>query len=216
MNTKIWSLAALLCGVASTAFAAPILSVNPGGIQGGNWVWDVSVTPDFLLAPSGTPLAVELGFRMVGDPLISATNINPSEWDTPNPGKKIFGWEPDDINSSTSSGLRVNTSTSEVFVAYGSINFTTPGAKPFLKIIALGPGNGGPASSTIQYLGADPVAGTNGRIAQIVGSTALNFDLYSGFVTQTPEPASAFLLVLGSVVLGFRSERRAFAPAGPN
>jgi hypothetical protein len=207
MNTKIWSFAVLLCGVASTAFTAPILSVTPGGIQGGNWVWDVSVTPDLLLAPSGTPLAVELGFRMIGDPLISATNINPSEWDTPIPGKKIFGWEPDDIDSSTSSGLRVNTSTSEVFVAYGSIDFTTPGAKPLLKIIAQGPGSGGPASSTIQYLGARPVAGTNGRIAQIVGATGVNFDLYSGLVTQTPEPASAFLLVLGSVVLVLRRNR---------
>jgi hypothetical protein len=168
---------------------------------------NVSVTPDFLLAPSGTPLAVELGFRMVGDPLISATNINPSQWDTPNPGKKIFGWEPDDINSSTSSGLHVNTPTSEVFVAYGSINFTTPGAKPFLQIIAQGPGSGGPASSTIQYLGAYPVAGTNGRIAQLVGSNGVNFDLYSGSVTQTPEPTSAVLLALGSVGFVFRRKR---------
>lgn len=207
MNTKFSSLAVLLFGVASSAFAAPILSVTPGGIQGGNWVWDVSVTPDFVLAPGGTPLAVELGFRMIADPLISATNINPSEWTTPNPGKKIFGWEPDDINSSTSSGLRVNTSTSEIFVAYGSIDFTTPGAKSFLKIIAQGPGSGGPASSTIQYLGAYPLAGTNGRIAQIVGTTGLNFDLYSGFVTQVPEPTSSCLLILGSVVLVLRRNR---------
>ena len=216
MNTKVLSFAASLCGLASTAFAAPILSVTPGGIQAGNWVWDVSVTPDFLLAPGGTPLAVELGFRMIGDPLVSATNVNPSEWDTPNLGKKIFGWEPDSINSSTSSGLQVNTSTNEVFVAYGSIDFMTPGAKAFLKIIALGPGNGGPATSTIQYLGAYPVAGTNGRIAQIVGATSLNFDLYTGFVTQVPEPASVFLLVLGSVVLAFRRDRLASLTAGPN
>lgn len=207
MKTNISSLAILLCSIALPAFAAPTLNVTPGGVQGGNWVWDVSITPDFLLAPAGTPLAVELGFRMIGDPLVSATNINPSEWDTPNPGKKIFGWEPDDINSSTSSGLRVNTSTGEIFVAYGSINFTTPGAKSFLKILAQGPGSGGPASSTIQYLGAYPIAGTNGRIAQIAGGTGVNFDLYSGFATQTPEPASEFLFVFGSIMLIFRRSR---------
>src|SRR3954469_1160753 len=111
MNTRIFGFATLLCACVSSAFSAPILNVTPGGIQSGNWVWDVSITPDFLLAPGGTPLAVELGFRMISDPLISATNINPSEWDSPNPGKKIFGWEPNDINSSTSSGLRVNTAT---------------------------------------------------------------------------------------------------------
>jgi hypothetical protein len=208
MNSRLLGMATSLFVFVSPAFAAPILSVTPGGVQGGNWVWDVSITPDLLLAPSGTPLAVELGFRMIGDPLISATNINPSEWTTELPGKKIFGWEPDDINSSTSEGLQVNTTTSEVFVAYGSVDFTTPGAKPFLKIIAQGPGSGGPASSTIQYLGAYPVPGTNGRIAQIVGPTAVNFDLYSGFVTQTPEPASAALLVFGLIGVAFRRNKR--------
>jgi hypothetical protein len=217
MNPKKLLLTTLFCVVVSPSFAAPILSVMPGGVQSGNWVWDVSVTPDFVLAPSGTPLAVELGFRMISDPLISATNINPSEWDTPNPGKKIFGWEPDFINSSTSSGLRVNTTTNEIFVAYGSINFTTPGAKPFLKIIAQGPGSGGPSTSTIQYLGAYPVAGTNGRIAQIVGTTALNFDVYSGFASQTiPEPTSAALLAVGAAAAGFQlAGRRRLRTARP-
>jgi hypothetical protein len=208
MIFKSCGFATILCVFALPGFAAPTLNVTPGGIQSGNWVWDVSITPDFILAPGGTPLAVELGFRMLGDPLVSATNINPTEWDTPNPGRKIFGWEASDpFNSANADGLQMNTSTSEIFVAYGSINFTTPGAKPFLKIIASGPGSGGPSSSTIQYLGAYPVAGTNGRIAQIVGNTALNFDLYSGTATQgVPEPASSVLA--GSMMIFFAAIRR--------
>jgi hypothetical protein len=38
MITKIWTLTILLCGVTASAFAAPILTVSPGGIQAGNWV----------------------------------------------------------------------------------------------------------------------------------------------------------------------------------
>jgi len=52
MNTKVFSLAALLFAIASTAVAAPILSIIPQGLQGGNWVWEVDVSPD--IAAAGT------------------------------------------------------------------------------------------------------------------------------------------------------------------
>src|SRR4051794_15920358 len=34
----------------SPAFADPILSVIPQGVQGGNWVWEVDITPDLVQA----------------------------------------------------------------------------------------------------------------------------------------------------------------------
>ncbi|HEX3600771.1 MAG TPA: PEP-CTERM sorting domain-containing protein [Lacipirellulaceae bacterium] len=193
----------LVAAAAPIGNAAPILNVVPGGLQGGNWVWDVSVTPDLLIA-SDTPMAVELGFRLTASSLISAVDINPSQWDTPNPGNFIFGWEtPDPSANNKPVGLQTNLTTSEIFAAYGSIDFTTPGAKPFLQIVAKGPSNGGSTSSTIQWLGAYAVG--QGRIAQTVGSfAATNFDIYSGTATQqVPEPASIVLVGLGAMFAGF-------------
>jgi hypothetical protein len=179
--------------------AAPALNVVPGGIQGGNWVWNISVTPD-LSTVSSTPMAVELGFRLSGSPLASAVNINPSEWDTANPGNPIFGWEtPDPSANNKPVGLQKNLGTSEVFSAFGSIDFTTPGAKSFLQITAKGPNNGGSSSSTLQWLGAYAVG--QGRIAQLINSTtAANFDIFSGTATQIPEPTSFVIIAVGAVL----------------
>jgi hypothetical protein len=197
---------------ANSLKAAPILSVVAGGIQGNNYVWDIGIAPDFLLNPAGTPLAVELGFRLTGSPLASVTNINPSQWDTPNPGQVIFGWEtltdldPGPGVNLKPVGLQSNTVTSEVFAAYGSEDFTTPGVKPFLRITAKGPNNGGSATSTIQWLGSYVM---QGRIAQSTGPiSAQNFDIYSGILTQVPEPMSASLFAIGAFAVAAGMPRR--------
>jgi hypothetical protein len=160
----IWSLA-------PPVFAQPVLSVTPGGLQSGNWVWDIAITPDLVLAGEGTPVAEEIGFRLIGSPLLSATNINPTEFDTPNTGTQIFGWEtPGSGTNGQPQGLQVNLATNEIFTAFGSIDFPTGGPKPFLQIIASGPGNGGTDFSTIQWLGA---YGGKRRIAQLtIGQAA--------------------------------------------
>jgi hypothetical protein len=203
MRRHVFVSAALLCALASPLCAAPILNVVPGGVQGGNWVWDVSITPDLAIASGDTPMAVELGLRLTGAGLTSAT-IDPANWNSPNPGKIIFGWEtltPSANNNPV--GLQTNTNTDEIFVAYGSVNFSTPGAKPFLKILTEGPQNGGAAlSSTIEWLGVYAVG--HGRIAQLIngGSSAGNFDIYAGTATQrVPEPMSAALLAFGAVIV---------------
>lgn len=206
--------AAVLCLLVSPAFAAPILNINPGGIQGNNFVWDVSITPDLASGGGSTPMGLELGFRLTGAPLLSATNVNPSEYDTPNPGKIIFGWEVLDPSANNNPvGLQVNPATGEVFAAYGTIDFTTPGPKPFLKIITQGPGNGGPSlSSTIQWLGVYAMG--SGRIAQIVNGNGVNFDNYAGTDTQRiPEPASAALLAFGAMAITLGIIRRRSARA---
>ena len=211
MNRNGLAFATLFCLVASPLVSAPILNVVPGGVQGGNWVWDVSITPDFVISPGGTPMAVELGFRLTGAPLTSATNINPAEFTHANPGMEIFGWETPDPNANNLPvGLQVNTATSEIFVAYGTIDFTTPGDKPFLKILAQGP-QGGVAnlSSTIEWLGVYAVG--HGRIAQAITAPphAMNFDIYAGTATQAvPEPMSGALLVFGAIILLFKIARR--------
>ncbi|MCI0335220.1 MAG: hypothetical protein L0228_18580 [Planctomycetes bacterium] len=212
MTWKRFVTTVLLFIPVSPVFAAPTLSVVPEGIQSGNWVWRIDVGPDFSLAPDGTPLALELGFRLTGASLLSATNINPSEFDTQNPGFPIFGWEAysdtngDSVVDSTPPtddepvGLQVNTALGEIFAAIGSVDFQTPGLKPFLQIVAQGPANGGAPISNIEWLG---FYGGKGRIAQLVPPPqfAANFDIYAGSASQMiPEPASGTLLAFGAIV----------------
>lgn len=202
MFEKLFAITTAVFVFVTPAFAVPGLSIMPGPMESGNFVWEVGVAPDLVLAAGSTPLAVEIGFRLSGAPLLSATNINPTEWDSPNPGIAIFDWETPDPNANDHPvGLQVNTATNEIFVAYGSTTFATPGNKPFLKIVTQGPANGGAPSSTIEWLGA--YIFDNGRIAQIVGGfTSENFDIYSGTATQViPEPTTAVLLALGMILM---------------
>lgn len=199
--------AAWLCLLVSPLLAQPELNVIQGGIQGGNFDWDVGITPDLVLAGGSTPIAVEMGFRLTGAPLLSATNINPAEFDTPNPGMVIFGWETlTDLGGGNFKpvGLQSNTPTGEIFVAYGTIDFATPGLKPFLNIVAQGPANGGPSlTSTIEWLGVYAVG--HGRISQLVSGGGQNFDTFAGTASQAiPEPTSCVLLAFASVIGSFR------------
>ena len=222
MNAKTLSFATLLCAIVSSAFSAPTLTAIPGGVQSGNWVWKIDITPDLSLVPdsSGTPMAVELGFRLTGAQLLSATITDPIAWDTFNPGKKIFGWEPTDpfSSSSNSFGLQTNLATGEIFAAIGSMNFITPGPTHFLTVMASGPSAGPPSfSSTIQWLGVYGVGSNKGRIAQINGGTSGgpytvgNYDTFAGSATQSvPEPVSSLLLAVGAIAtFGLNRRRRA-------
>jgi hypothetical protein len=220
MARNILSTALLLTlALTSGAVAAPVLSVIPQGLQGGNWVWQVNITPDLAAAGGSTPIAEEIGFRLTGDPLVNVTSLSPAIMDTNLPGLSIFGWETTYGSPARPEGIEANCagctvtnlavlgghastvvsgSANEIFTAMGSIDYGLPTPIPFLRITAQGPGSGGPSSSTIQWLGAYLA---NGRIAQIVGTNAQNFDIFSGTATQSvPEP-SALLLVSAAVAL---------------
>lgn len=212
----------------SPLLAAPTMTVVPQGVQAGNWVWQVNITPDLALGGGDTPVAVELGFRLTGDPLVSVKNLSPLIFDTNIPGNSIFGWEipvpgfkqgiEANCTGCTVTNLAafggigstvVPGTTNEIFAAMGSVDYGTPGPIPFLQIVAKGPGTGGPLISTIDWLGA--YAG-KGRIAQIVGSNAENFDISAGSATQSiPEPASAVLVICAAIgsLLGKRRQRHA-------
>jgi hypothetical protein len=217
MNTKTFGFAALLCAIVSPAFADPIVTAVPGGVQAGNWKWTFDITPDLALVPdnSGTPIAVEFGFRLTGAQLLSATIADPIAFDTPNPGKKIFGWETSDLflGSQYADGLQTNLVTGEIFAAYGSGNFTVPGAKHFLTVITAGPPTS--TSSTLQWLGAYGAGGSQGLIAQVNGGSAggpytTGDYFFSGSATQSvPEPACAALMFFGAIgLIGLRRRRK--------
>lgn len=216
MNSKLITLAIMFCVIAIPAFAAPTLNVAPGGIEGGNWVWNVSAAPDLALGGTAdSPLALALGFRLTNTALLSVANANSSEFDTNLSDRPIFGWETPYGSPPFPEGLEVNCASctasnlamyaghavtivpgtkNEIFVAIGSIDLATSIPRPFLKIVGLGPGNGGPASSTIEWLGAYD---GKGKIAQIVGGSSSAAFFYAGTVSQTiPEPASCAFLVI--------------------
>ncbi len=214
MTHKIIPTALLTLLFTSHLLAAPVLSVIPQGLQGGNWVWEVDITPDLAIAGGSTPIAAELGFRLTGDPLVSVTNLSPLVFDSNLPGNTIFGWEvpygsppfPEGVEANCTGCSITNLAslfghastivpgtTNEIFSALGSLDYSLPGAIPYLKIVAQGPGSGGPSSSTIQWLGA--YAGGKGRIAQNVGTTGQSFDIYAGALTQSvPEPSAVLLI----------------------
>ena len=210
---SIFVLAAMLWAAAVTpAMADPILSVIPKGLQGGNWVWEVDITPDLVQAGESTPIAEAIGFRLTGDPILNVTNLSPLIMDTNAPGNPIFGWEtaygspakPEGIEANCLSCTVTNLallgghastvvagSTNEIFTAMGSIDYGLSAPIPFLRITAQGPAAGGPSTSTIQWLGS--FAG-KGEIAQLVAHQPQNFDIFAGTASQSvPEPSAIFL-----------------------
>jgi hypothetical protein len=213
MNMKTIGLATLLCAIASPAFAAPTVTAVPGGVQAGNWKWTFDITPDLSLVPdnSGTPIAVEFGFRLTGAQLLSATIADSAAFDTENPGKAIFGWESTAGCNANGNpcGLQVNLSTGEIFAAIGSTNFTVPGPEHFLTITAAGPPTS--TSSTLQWLGA---YNANGIVAQVTGGSGGQYTtgsfFFSGSATQAvPEPACAALASIGAFTLLSSRRRKA-------
>src|SRR6476660_8350269 len=104
MSWKSFITAGLLCILATPVFADPtkptLEVINDGLDANGNWVWYVRIAPSDAArtnanGPStGSPMAVELGFRTnTASPLKAVTNNNATVWDTDTPGKTIFGWE---------------------------------------------------------------------------------------------------------------------------
>jgi hypothetical protein len=217
MSWKSFLTAGLFCVLASPVFAAPNMAiVSTGGLTGtggasghlnaaGNWIWTVQVTPDLALMPSGdttgTPVATELGFTTSstrsGDIAGQGTVVSASQtaaetanFDTPNPGKPIFGWEAAGTCNANGNpcGIQVGigANNNKVFSALGSAIFTTAGAESALDITgqrpAVSPGNI-VTTATIATSGAYT---GNGRIAQITGGTSGgpyttgNFDTFGG------------------------------------
>src|SRR4051794_17291390 len=183
MSWKSFLTAGLLCVLASPVFAAPTMTMVPAGTfasnhldANGNWVWAINITPDYAAVPdaSGTPLATELG--VTSNITVGSATIG-SSFDTPNPGKQIFGWESTTGCNANGNpcGIQVGGTggnlNKQVFAAIGSPNLTT-GTANALKIVT----SGGPTSTNLTTtMTVSGAYGGNARVAQITGGTGPNY-----------------------------------------
>jgi hypothetical protein len=176
---------------APAAHAAPIFSVTPGGLSGGNRQWNVTISPDASLfggSPPGGSIAVEMAFSISPGSLLSIVK-NATNFPSDIPGTAIAGYP-------TGPGVQMSGNKAVAFL--GSDFFTTATPKQFVTIATAGSG-----LTTLNWLGA---YSGKGRIAQ----AGQNFDLYSGSVS-VPEPASCVLATLGLIAAGAIGLRRGLA-----
>jgi hypothetical protein len=165
-------------------------------------VWNVAVAPDLTASPTGSPLALELGFRATGGNILSITgaqNAKPAipdpaparveHEDDPNgqPGNVIFGWETlTDVGAGNMQpiGTQIGTgANADEAVAYiGTADFTTNARQDLLTITtdlsvtSLAWGGRFMANGTPAAVGTF----TNGRIAHVQGASSTNFHSYVG------------------------------------
>jgi hypothetical protein len=176
--------------------AAPSIVVSPlGPTPSGNRLWNFQVVPDLTIAPSGTPMAVELAFAIDETDLIDV-DVNTAVWDTPLPGNNPF-------TGTVTVGLWLDTIGDRTFGAFGSFIITTPGALDLFLIETAGLG-----PTTLRYgVAASGHPSHGARIAQYDGDTARNFDGYTGTIT-VPEPTTLVASVVGVALTAIASRRR--------
>jgi hypothetical protein len=187
-RTKLACLALLCALAAQSSFAAPILTVKPNGLSGGNRQWLVEITPDESLFSDNPPqgfggsVAVELAFA-VDDAELLGVDVNTSAWDTETSGDNPFtGTETD--------GLWLDLIEDHTFGAFGSIYFTS--GDP-VRLFTIETSADIPASVRFGTAASgDPVLGA--RIAQ----AGENFDGYTGTAT-VPEPATALTVLVAAL-----------------
>lgn len=185
-RTRLACLALLCALVAQSAFAAPILTVTPDGLSGGNRQWLVDIAPDPSLFSGGPPpggaLAVELAFA-IDDAELLGIDVNTTVWDAENNGNNPF-------TGTITEGLWLDMIDDEAFGAFGSVILTSAEA---VRLFTIETSADTPAS--VRYgtaASGDPVLGA--RIAQ----AGQNFDGYTGTAT-VPEPASSATVVIAAL-----------------
>jgi hypothetical protein len=190
MSRNLLACLALCCVfVAQVSFAAPILTVSPGPLSGGNRPWYVDITPDAGLLPGS--MAVELAFAVDVAELLGV-DVNAVAWDHENPGHNPF-------TGTITDGLWLDLIGDRTFGAFGSVVFNSPGPKRLFTI-----NTSADLSAAVRFgtaASGDPVRGA--RIAY----GGQNFDGYTGTAT-VPEPATVLLAVVCAAAFGLVRRRK--------
>lgn len=190
MSRNLLACLALCCAfVAQVSFAAPILTVTPGPLSGGNRPWYVDVTPEPSFLPGS--MAVELAFA-IDNAQLSGVNVNSVVWDAENPGNNPF-------TDTVTNGLWLDLIGDRTFGAFGSVIFDTPGPKRLFTI-----NTSAELNATVRYGTAASGSATLGaRIAQF----GQNFNGYTG-TAVVPEPATLLLATVCAAAIGLVRRRK--------
>lgn len=220
MSWKSFITAGLLCILATPVFAAsavPQLEIVNDGVDPttGNWVWYVRVAPSdgARTNPSGpstgSPMAVELGFRTnSGSNLTAVSNNNSTVWDTDTPGKTIFGWEDKYQIIDPNTLLPTGTLAGEGIEAFCPAGGPTGCALTNGATRPTGAGNNHPTTNDITDGGFPPANGVGtelfvalGSDVQSNGNTSQTYQLHNpnllagpsnlGVVTSAPGPTDS-------------------------
>jgi hypothetical protein len=203
MSWKSLVTAGLFCVLASPVFAAPGVKVTSAGLDSqGRFLWNVQVSSSL----ASTPLAAELGFTMTAGGLTSAAALNPgTNFDTPNPGTPIFGWEqltdvdpgagtnnkPVGVQTNCAAGCTVAGAANQVFSALGSVDFASTGDHDYIQIVG-GKATTSNLTSSVQLLGKYGAATNEGRVAEAISATdAKNYKGYVGTASRVLKAGDA-------------------------
>jgi hypothetical protein len=208
MSWKNLASVALCALMASQALAVPSLQIAvPAGLAGldanGNWIWQVSVTPDTTFFVDNPPngvggsVAVELGLTasgggglVSGSPSTVTANVHTATTGAnANPGNVIFGWEAlTDVGGGNMKpvGLQDSVANDQVFAALGTIYFTNGGGKHILTVISDGPSTSNLTSSLALH-DSSIIAQNN------PASTDDTFDFAAGSASRTVRAGDANL-----------------------
>jgi hypothetical protein len=205
MSWKSLVTAAVLCVIASPAFAAPTLSVDKGGNRSTNYltdavgnegqmVWNVKIAPTDPIPTGSSPLGAELGFTVsANSSLAGASNLSTGagdDFDTVNPGTSIFGWEVTGgaATNGKPEGLQTNPGTRQVFSALGSVIYSSTGAKDYIQIRTGRPSVVDATNDESTYsITTSGAYGGKGRIAEAAVGTppSVNHDNYNNVFNRT-------------------------------
>ncbi|MBX7075270.1 MAG: dockerin type I repeat-containing protein [Pirellulales bacterium] len=161
----------LLAGICQAAPTAKLEFM--GDALSGNRKWSLFIDPDETLYTGGSPLAVEIAV-LVQFPPVSATTVNSTIWDTPNPGNNPFaGTITNGLWSSTDEGVTT------LFASFGSIILHEGGPVELLSFETAA-GLWTTKLSWGQAASGSPVYGA--VISQLVGQNAVSFAGQTGVV----------------------------------
>jgi hypothetical protein len=178
MFWKLLVSAGLLCAVATSAIAAPTLSVSDGGVVAGNQQWLISATPDPAVFVPNSSLAAELDFTFHGS-IVSFTMDN-TFWNKPPvsnfPGNNPF------TGTVTTTQIDNAPANDTLFIAAGSDLFATATSHLIGTLVTSGVGG------QLDWGGHTVLSGPNAYTQARIAQNGVNYNGITGSLTIPTPP----------------------------
>ena len=179
MSWKLLASVGLLCAVATSAFAAPTLTVADGGVVSGNQQWLISATPNVATFVPNSSLAAELDFTFHGS-IVSFT-VDSTFWNKPPidnfPGNNPF------TGTVTTTQIDNAPANDTLFIAAGSELFATATSHLIGTLVTSGVGG------QLDWGGHTVLSGPNAYTQARIAQNGVNYDGITGSLTIPTPPA---------------------------